>query len=237
LSLSSSGTINTATSHTIDFKWTWSTATGSPSVTGQWGTGTVGGAPVASVSIDGGSAQTGAVALTSKVTSVNGATGTAVITVTGGTGVTVTGGTGITPTIAATTAYQRRVCTMVVGADNGSLLANADLGPQLNECFVPAAGVVVEIEVSADAGTPSVIVQRNHLGTATALLSSVLATSASGAVACSNTGGTTGIDGSTTCSSTLQNTSVAAGDWFGLTSGVAGVLAHRMTISVVYTLN
>ena len=67
LAVASTPTINTTTSHTIDLKWTWSTATGSPSVTGQWGTATVGGAPVVSITGDGSvfcnSASTGAVTL------------------------------------------------------------------------------------------------------------------------------------------------------------------------------
>lgn len=131
----------------------------------------------------------------------------------------------------------RRTCMIVVGADNGSALANADLGPQLNQCFVPFAATVVEIEVMADAGTPNVIVQRSHLGSPTALLSGALATASAGAVACSNTGGTTGLDGTTTCTNTLQNTSVAVGDWIGLTSGTAGATAKRMSIAVTMTVN
>lgn len=132
----------------------------------------------------------------------------------------------------------RRVCMMVIGADNAAaVLANADLGPQLDQCFIPFAATVVEIEVMADAGTPNVIVQRSHLGTPTALLSGALATAGSGAVACSNTGGTTGLDGTTSCTNTLQNTSVAVGDWIGLTSGTAGGTAKRMSIAVVLTVN
>jgi hypothetical protein len=131
----------------------------------------------------------------------------------------------------------RRTCMIVVGADNGSALVNADLGPQLNQCFVPFAATVVEIEVMADAGTPNVIVQRSHLGTPTALLSGALATASAGAVACSNTGGTTGLDGTTTCTNTLQNTSVAVGDWIGLTSGTAGGTAKRMSAAVTMTVN
>jgi len=47
-SLAVSGTtaINTTIAHTFDLKWTWSTATGAPSVTGQWGTALVGGSGV-----------------------------------------------------------------------------------------------------------------------------------------------------------------------------------------------
>lgn len=131
----------------------------------------------------------------------------------------------------------RRTCMIVVGADNGAALVNADLGPQLNQCFVPYAATVVEIEVMADAGTPNVIVQRSHLGTPTALLSGALATASAGAVACSNTGGTTGLDATTTCTNTLQNTSVAVGDWIGLTSGTAGATAKRMSVAVTMTVN
>lgn len=58
LAISGTTTVNTTTSHTFDLKWTWSTSTGSPSVTGQWGTALVGGAPVTSVN-----GQTGAVTL------------------------------------------------------------------------------------------------------------------------------------------------------------------------------
>lgn len=75
LTIASANTFDTTASHTVDFKWTWSSTTGSPSITSQYGTATVGGAPVVSVSIDGGSAQTGNVTLTSKVTSVNTLTG------------------------------------------------------------------------------------------------------------------------------------------------------------------
>ncbi len=131
----------------------------------------------------------------------------------------------------------RRTCMIDVGADNGTALVDADLGPQLDQCFIPFAATVVEVEVMADAGTPSVIVQRSHLGTPTALLSGALATASAGAVACSNTGGTTGLDGTTTCTNTLQNTAVAVGDWIGLTSGTAGGTAKRMSVAVVFTVN
>jgi hypothetical protein len=125
-----------------------------------------------------------------------------------------------------------RTCMVIVGADNGSALVNGDLGPQLNQCQIPYAGTILEIDVMGDAGTPNVIVQRSHLGTPTALLSGALATAASGAVACAKTGATTGVDGTTTCSATLQNKTIAAGDWIGLTSGTAGGVAKRMSIAV-----
>ncbi len=141
----------------------------------------------------------------------------------------------------------RRVCSMIVGADNGSALVDADLGPQGQQCKVAMAATVVEIDVNADAGTPNVIVRKKHCSTfttgvctawtSTDLLSSALAAAASNFDACSNTGGTTGLDGGTTCSGTLQNTSLAIGDWIELTSGTAGGTAKRMSIDVLYVVN
>jgi hypothetical protein len=132
----------------------------------------------------------------------------------------------------------RRVCAMVVGADNATAaLVNADLGPQGRQCFIPAAATVVEVNVAADAGTPNVIARKNSAGSGSNLVSSALATAAAGGIACSNTGGTTGLNGVTTCSATLQNTSLAAGDYLELISGTAGGTAKRMSVFVIYTIN
>ncbi len=141
----------------------------------------------------------------------------------------------------------RRVCSMIIGADNGVALADADIGPQGQQCKVPMAATVVEIDVNADAGTPSVIVRKKHCATfttgvctswtSTDFLSGALSAAASNFDACSNTGGTTGLDGGTTCSSTLQNTSIAVGDWIELKSGTAGGTAKRLSVDVIYTVN
>jgi hypothetical protein len=128
-------------------------------------------------------------------------------------------------------------CNMSIGDESGAAITNAQLGPQSRMCFIPAAGTVVEIDVAADAGTPNVIVARNHAGTITNLLSGALATAASGGIACSNTGGTLGLDGATTCSSTLQNTALSQGDYLELVSGTAGGTAKLMTVHITYTLN
>jgi hypothetical protein len=134
-------------------------------------------------------------------------------------------------------ASSRRPCTLVVGGDTLSVaLQNSDLS-QARWCYLPYGATIVEIMVSADAGTPNVIVGRNHAGTVSNLTSAALATAAAGALACSNVGGTTGFDATTTCSATLQNTSISSGDWLDLVSGTAGGTAKRMTISVTYTVN
>lgn len=131
----------------------------------------------------------------------------------------------------------RKTCTMVIGADNGSALADADIGPQGRQCFIPAASTVVEVTVAADGGTPNVIPRRNVAGTGANLVSSALATAAAGALACSKTTAVTGIDGATTCSATLQNTALAAGSWLEIISGTAGGTAKRMSVAVTYTVD
>jgi hypothetical protein len=131
----------------------------------------------------------------------------------------------------------RRTCTILVGADDALLpLSNSDLS-QARWCYLPYASTIAEIMVSADAGTPNVIVGRNHAGTVANLTSSALATASAGGLACSNVGGTTGFDGTTTCSATLQNTSISSGDWLDLVSGTAGGTAKRMSIAVTFTIN
>jgi len=141
----------------------------------------------------------------------------------------------------------RRVCSLVVGAENGVALVDADLGPQGQQCKVAAAATVQEIVVNSDAGTPNTIVRKKHCATfaagvctswtSTDLLSSALAAAASNFDACSNTGGTTGLDGGTTCSATLQNGTLAVGDWIELKSGTAGGTAKRLSVDIIYTIN
>lgn len=130
-----------------------------------------------------------------------------------------------------------RVCDIPVGDTSGSAITNAQLGPQSRVCFIPAASTIVEMDVNADGGTPNVIVGRNHAGTIANIVSGALATASAGGIACSNTGGTTGINGATTCSSTLQNTSLSAGDYLELVSGTAGGTAKFFVVHIVYTVN
>lgn len=139
---------------------------------------------------------------------------------------------------AAVTVQQKYdVCDMAIGDAAGSALSNAQLGPQRRMCFIPQAATVVEINVAADGGTPNVIVGKRSGGTATDLLSAALATAAAGGIACSKTSAVTCLDGATTASATLQNTSLAAGDYLELVSGTAGGTAKLMTVHVVYTIN
>lgn len=133
-----------------------------------------------------------------------------------------------------------RSCTLVVGADNGTAIVDADLGPQLQQCYIPLASTVVEIDVRADAGTPSVLLQkRTEAATVADLLSAALATGASGAIACAKSGTSqTCINGTTSSGTiTISNTSLAAGDWIELKSGTAGGTAKRMSVVLVYTVN
>lgn len=140
----------------------------------------------------------------------------------------------------------RRQCDLPVGDSSGPVITNGQLGPQKHICKIPYAATVVEVDVDADGGTPNVIVGRRRCTTFAAgactvetganLLSSALATNASGLGACSNTGGTTGIDGGTTCAATLQNTGLNAGDWIELVSGTAGGTAKFFVAHVFYVV-
>jgi hypothetical protein len=128
----------------------------------------------------------------------------------------------------------RRTLCLLFGANNGSALVDADLGPQSRQYFVPWAGTLVEEEVAADAGTPNVILGRSRAGSIVNTTSSALATASSGGIACSSTGGGTGLDGATSCSSTLQNTSWNVGDWITAVSGTAGGTAKQMTACLTF---
>lgn len=131
----------------------------------------------------------------------------------------------------------RRTCTIIIGADNGTALATADIAPQGRQCFIPAAATVVEITVAADAGTPAVVVAKNHAGSLTDLSAS-LATAAVGALACANAAGSgTGIDGVTTCSVQITATALAAGDWLETHTSASASTAKRMSIAITYVVN
>jgi len=149
-------------------------------------------------------------------------------------------------TLPRRTADTYRYCDIRIGDQSSSALTNAQLGPQAHICKIPAAATVVEIDVDADAGSPSVIVGRRRCTTFTAgtcsaetvtnLISGALAVS-SGFEKCANTGGTTGQDTGTTCSATLQNTALNAGDWLELVSGTAGGTAKLLVAHIIYTVN
>jgi hypothetical protein len=138
------------------------------------------------------------------------------------------------------TKHKTRESCFDFGADNASSdLVDADIGPQGQIFRVPVGGTVNEVAISANAGTPSVIVRINHAGTAADLTSAALVTAAAGGVACAKTSAVAGEDGVTTCSATLQNTSLAAGDWIQTKtgSGFASTGATRLSVCVAWTVN
>jgi hypothetical protein len=142
---------------------------------------------------------------------------------------------------------QKRSCDISVGdTSSSSVVTNAQLGPQKHSCKIPSTATVLEVDIESDTGSPSAIVGRRRCtdwagGTCSTesvanLVSSAVAVS-SGFLGCSNTGGTAGIDGGTTCSATLQNAGLNGGDWIELVSGTAGGAARLVTIHVIYTVN
>lgn len=127
-----------------------------------------------------------------------------------------------------------RMCSYRVGADNGVILVDTDLGPQGDTCTIPYAADAIEIGLKSDGGTPNVIVGRERAGAIVNMTSAVLA-AAGATYTCSNVGGTVSkIDGTTTCSATLQNNSLNGGDSMVLVSGTAGGVAKRLTIKLFF---
>ena len=134
----------------------------------------------------------------------------------------------------ATDGLVMQTCSMFFGdTSNSTAMSNAQLGPQKRICFVGVNATVIQVTVSADAGTPNIIVAKNHAGSVSNLVSSALSTAANGGVACSNANGGSGLDGSTTCSNTIQNTSIVAGDFFETVSGSAST-AKAMQVHITY---
>jgi hypothetical protein len=142
---------------------------------------------------------------------------------------------------------QNRSCDISVGDTSSSnVVTNMQLGPQKHSCKIPSAATVLEVDIEADTGSPSVIVGRRRCTIWTAgtcstetlvnLVSAAVAAS-SGFPGCSNAVGTAGVDGGTTCAASLQNTGLNAGDWIELVSGTAGGAARLVTIHVIYSVN
>src|SRR5215468_1013458 len=100
-------------------------------------------------------------------------------------------------------------------------------------CQVPDSAVIKEIGIIADAGTPSMTLQRfrQNGNTTVDLTSSALTSGSSGAYACSRASGdTASMNGTTTCGSTLQNISLSKGDWIQLKTGGLASTAALITI-------
>jgi hypothetical protein len=131
---------------------------------------------------------------------------------------------------------RRTICLPIGSKSASAALADTDLADS-DQYLVSAASTLVEITVRADGGTPNIILGRDRAGAVVNLTSAALATAASGAVACANGGGTTGLNGGTTCSATLQNTSLSAGDWILPVSGTAGGVAKQMSACLTWTVN
>jgi hypothetical protein len=125
-------------------------------------------------------------------------------------------------------------CQIENDMQSATPLANANL---TGRCDFDQASTVVEIAVYADAGTPSVLMERWRPsgGTVADLTTAALATAASGGYACSKTGAVAGIAG-ITCGSTLQNTALNAGDVVRIKSATAGGTAtwHHVKVTVSY---
>lgn len=149
------------------------------------------------------------------------------------------------PTVLITSSDKFRTCMIVIGTDNGAVLADADIAPQIKQCQIPYAATVVEIDVASDAGTPELSVAHRLCTvapcsggneTVTNLLSAPLGSLPG--TSCARTAAVLGVDGQTTCSATLQNnTNLAAGTWLETLSATAGGVAARFSIAIHFTVD
>lgn len=207
--------------------------TGSPGATGAPGTGTGDASTNTSTSVD------------SEMTLFGGANGKVLKRATGTGYVKVSSGVMGTPAAIPIgdlpASVQVETKCFDLGADNASAdLVDADIGPQGRIFMVPTAATVMEITVAANAGTPSVIVQKNRTGTATDLVSATLVTGAAGIVACAATGSAcldgTAKRGTVTIVTAGSANVLAAGDWIQTKtgSGFASTGAKRLSVCVTY---
>ena len=142
-----------------------------------------------------------------------------------------TGSTGATGS--AGSQGPRAPCIIENDTQSATALTNAQI---TGRCDVTTDGTLAEIAVYADAGTPTVILERwrPNGGSAADLVSGTLATGSSGAYACAASGAAclSGVAKSGTV--TLTNTSIAAGDVIRVKSAVAGGVAtwHHIMVQV-----
>lgn len=145
-----------------------------------------------------------------------------------------------------------RTCMIVIGADNGSALVNADLSPQIALCKVPVAATIQEITVAVNnaSSTTAIQLQKRHCSTftsgactaftTTSLLSGTLAAAATaGADACAkSTISTACFDGTTSSGTvTISATDIAAGDYIETVSCSADGTTKKVSISITYQVN
>lgn len=114
-----------------------------------------------------------------------------------------------------------RLLTFVLGADNGSALADTDDQPTIWANRLGQGVHITEIWCESDAGTPSINIQKDD-GSAASILASNLTCTTSGA---SSTTFTSGED------------AVASTDKLDFLMVTAGGTAKRLTVTVKYTLD
>lgn len=132
-----------------------------------------------------------------------------------------------------------KACVIALGDQVAAVaLTNAQLGPRIRQCpGIGRGGIVREIGLYADNGTPSIIVNRKSGGSAALdLVSGALTAGAGGTYACARIAGDTlSQNGTTTCGSSLQNTTYTGEVSFGLTSGTAEGVATEVNVIIFYT--
>lgn len=156
------------------------------------------------------------------------------------------GYTTVTPTTSGTTIGINtnlgiRTCTQIIGQDNGTALATADIQPQKSQCKIPYNATATEVDVLVDSGASTVNVGYRHNGSTTAISGVLTPATVSGItdnVACANTAGTAvTIEGHSVTCSVLTNTALTAGDWTETIGGAADGTTKRVSITTTWVIN
>jgi Repeat of unknown function (DUF5907) len=128
-----------------------------------------------------------------------------------------------------------KACVLSFGSDDGPVVVDTNLAQSRMCPAIGATGTVKEIGVYADAGTPAVLPsRRTGAAAATALLPAALATATGGTYACKRLVAETSQNGTTACTSGLQNQTYTGEVTFGWTSGTAGGVAKTVTMIIYY---
>lgn len=136
----------------------------------------------------------------------------------------------------------QRTCAFGFGAQNGPVLATADINPQPTQCYISGAATITSVILMVDTGTSSVnLLVPNGAGGTISLtaLTPATVTNIADKVACANAGGTAITIGrvSVTCSA-LSVSTLNAGDVINSGgTGAADGTTHRMTVFVTYQLS
>ena len=124
-------------------------------------------------------------------------------------------------------------CMLRFGGEGGATLT-ATILEQDRLCQVPDKATLLEISISADAGTPSITLQRFRFSDGSTVDLSSSALTWNSGFTCMRATASTSINGKTACASGLTNTAFSPGDWINVKTGALPSTAAMVSIAVTW---